>query len=151
MSSIGQDEGGSGVTLTELRAKYPGAETSIFGDSATLSAELLALVRKGVKRATCTAMADVASGEDAMPQIGRIDIFTTFDGRPALATRTLELRLVRFCDMTEEMALAEGEDETLAGWQEGHGRYYRRLGIFAPDMELIWERFEVVEDLGAVD
>lgn len=138
------------MSLAALRQRYPGAEPYVFGDSARLSGELLVLVRSGRKRATCLSMAEVVGGE-AVPQIGRCDIATTFDGRPALVNRTLELRLVRFCDMTEEMALAEGEDETLAGWRAGHERYYRRLGVFDPEMELIWERFEVVEDLGAVD
>lgn len=136
--------------LQQLTERYPGAETYVFGDSARLSAELLALVRSGKKRATCLSMAEVARGE-ALPQIGRCDIATTFDGRPALVNRTLELRLVRFCDMSEALALAEGEDETLEGWRAGHEVYYRRLGVFDPEMELIWERFEVVEDLGAVD
>ncbi len=137
--------------MEDLQSRYPGAATYVFGDSARLSAELLALVRSGAKRATCCAVADVTAGREALPGIGRHDIATTFDGRPALVTRTVELRLVRFCDMREEMALAEGEDETLAGWREGHERYYRRAGIFDPEMELIWERFDVVEDLGAVD
>ncbi len=138
------------MTLDALKTRYPGAETYSFGDSAQLSGLLLGLVRSGRKRATCLSMAEVAAGE-ALPQIGRCDIATTFDGRPALVNRTVELRLVRFCDMPEELALAEGEDETLAGWQENHERYYRRAGIFKPQMELVWERFEVVEDLGAVD
>lgn len=138
------------TNLADQHARYPGAETYVFGDSARLSGELLALVRSGVKRATCTTWAEIAAGE-AVPQIGRCDIATTFDGRPALVNRTVELRLVRFCDMTEKMALAEGEDETLESWRDGHERYYRRLGVFDPKMELIWERFEVVEDLGAVD
>ncbi len=134
----------------QLEARFPGAQTYVFGDSARLSAELLGLVRAGRKRATCLSMAEIEGGE-APPQIGRYDIATTFDGRPALVTRTMELRLVRFCDMPEEMALAEGEDETLEGWRAGHKQYYRRHGIFDPEMELIWERFEVIEDLGAVD
>lgn len=138
------------TTIAELQARYRGAEPYHFGDSARLSGELLALVRQGLKRATCTTLAEVAAGE-AIPHIGRYDIATTFDGRPALIDRTVELRLVRFCDMTEAMALAEGEDDTLDGWREGHKRYYRRLGVFDQQMELIWERFEVVEDLGAVD
>ncbi|GAB5449137.1 ASCH domain-containing protein [Gymnodinialimonas sp.] len=138
------------MTLDEVRARYPGAEAYVFGDSAALSAQLLGLVREGRKRATCLSMAEVARGE-ALPQIGRCDVATTFDGRPALVNRTVELRLVRFCDMTEAMALAEGEDETLEGWRAGHERYYRRLGVFDWEMELIWERFEVVQDLGALD
>jgi uncharacterized protein YhfF len=138
----------AGVTVEELKARYAGAVTYRFGDSAALCDELLALVRAGRKRATCTALAEVAEGETP-PEEGRCDIAMDFDGRPQLVTRTVELRRVRFCDMTEEMALMEGEDEDLAGWRDGHERYYRRAGIFAPDMDLIWERFEVVEDLAA--
>ncbi len=138
------------MQLQAVQERYPGAQAYVFGDSARMSAELIGLVRAGPKRATCLSMAEVARGE-AVPQIGRCDVATTFDGRPALVTRTMELRLVRFCDMPEALALAEGEDETLAGWKEGHEGYYRRIGVFDPQMELIWERFEVIEDLGAVD
>ncbi len=138
---------GMAVDLAGLKARYPGAETYRFGDSAALSDALLALVRAGKKRATCTAEAEIGVSE-VLPEVGRCDVVLDFDDVPQLVTRTLELVRVRFCDMTEEMALMEGEDETLAGWRAGHERYYRRAGIFAPDMGLIWERFEVVEDLG---
>ncbi|AHM02661.1 hypothetical protein roselon_00204 [Roseibacterium elongatum DSM 19469] len=79
--------------------------------------------------------------------VGRCDIALDFDDVPQLVTRTVALVPLRFCDMTEEMALLEGEDDSLESWRAGHERYYRRLGIFAPDMPLIWERFELVEDL----
>jgi uncharacterized protein YhfF len=117
-----------------------------FGDGPSLSDRLLALVRAGRKRATCLAEAEVAAGETP-PAVGRCDIAVDFDGVPQLVTRTLELRRVRFCDMTAAMALAEGEDDDLAGWRDGHAAYYRRAGIFHPEMGLIWERFAVVEDL----
>jgi uncharacterized protein YhfF len=138
---------GMAVDLAGLKARYPGAETYRFGDSAALSDALLALVRAGKKRATCTAEAEIGVSA-VLPEVGRCDVVLDFDDVPQLVTRTLELVRVRFCDMTEEMAKMEGEDETLAGWRAGHERYYRRAGIFAPDMGLIWERFEVVEDLG---
>jgi uncharacterized protein YhfF len=134
------------ATLAELHRRHPDAETYRFGDGAESCAALMALVRSGKKRATCTAEAEIAAGE-ASPVVGRCDIALDFDGAPQLVTRTLELRRVRFCDMTEEMALMEGEDESLEDWRAGHERYYRRAGIFAPDMGLIWERFEVVEDV----
>jgi uncharacterized protein YhfF len=134
----------AGVTMEESKLSYPGAVTYRFGDSAALCEELLALVRSGRKRATCTALAEIAEDETA-PYLGRCDIAVDFDGRPQLVTRTVDLRRVRFRDMTEEMALMEDED--LARWRDGHERYYRRAGIFAPGMELIRERFEVVGDL----
>ncbi len=44
------------------------------------------------------------------------------------------------------MALAEGEDEDLAGWRAGHRAYFERNGGFSPDMPLVWERFALIED-----
>jgi len=126
--------------------RYPGAVTFRFGDGPELSSELIALVRAGRKRATCSAEAEIAAGE-AAPEVGRCDIVLDFADVPQLVVRTQDLRPVRFCDMTEEMALMEGEDDDLAGWRAGHEAYYRRLGIFDPEMGLIWERFELVEDL----
>jgi uncharacterized protein YhfF len=132
--------------LTQLLARYPGAVTYRFGDNAALSARMVALVRSGRKRATCISDAEIDAGETP-PSIGRCDIVLDFDDVPQLVTRTEELRPVRYCEMTEEMALLEGENDDLAGWQADHESYYRRLGIFRPDMNLIWERFDVVEDL----
>ena len=136
------------VTLEEALARYPGAETFRFGDSEGMCAELIALVRSGRKRATCSSVLNAQFG-DALPEVGRRDIALDWDGTPALVIETLELREVRFRDMTEEMALMEGENETLSGWQEGHRRYFERHGVFDPEMILIWERFEVVEDFGS--
>ncbi len=72
------------------------------------------------KRATCSTWAKI-EGRDTTSQMGRFYIVTTFDGSATLVKRTVELGLVRFCDM------------------------------FELHMELIWERFEVAEDLGAVN
>lgn len=52
--------------------------------------------------------------------------------------------------MTEEMAMAECEDETLESWRAGRRRYYERQEIFDGDMVLIWERFEGIEDFGKI-
>ena len=138
------------VTLEEIIARYPGAQTFRFGDSEALSDELLALVRAGRKVATCTHMQELEDGT-LPPQVGRCDVAVNFDGTPALVIETVELVETSFQEMTEEMALAEGENDSLAGWRHDHERYFRRLGVFAPDMPLIWERFAVVEDFGEND
>lgn len=132
--------------LTTLQERYPGAVTFRFGDSAALSAELIALVRAGKKVATCGAVRDYEAGETP-PMVGRRDIALHWDGTPALVIETVETIRCRFDEVTEAMALAEGEDDSLAGWQAGHQRYFARNGGFSPDMEVIWERFRVVEDL----
>ncbi|MFX5656784.1 ASCH domain-containing protein [Acinetobacter baumannii] len=41
---------------------------------------------------------------------------------------------------------AEGEGDLSAQyWREGHQTYFEREGVFAPDMPLVCERFELVE------
>lgn len=136
------------VALAAALTRYPGAQTFSFGDSPALIVELTALVRAGVKRATCTACADIEAGREIAPQVGCRDIALDARGAPALVIETCELRWTTWAAMTEEMALMEGEDATLEGWRAGHRRYYERQGIFAPDMRLIWERFDVIEDFG---
>ena len=133
--------------LDVLRTRYPGAETFKFGDSAQMSAELLALVRAGRKTATCGALRDFASGGEAVPQVGRCDIALDWDGTPALVIRTVSVEQRRYCDVDAGFALAEGESETLAGWRADHKRYFVRNGGFDPEMMLVCERFELVEDL----
>ncbi|MBU3033821.1 ASCH domain-containing protein [Tritonibacter mobilis] len=134
-------------TLKLLKHRYPTAQTFKFGDSAELSATLLALVRSGKKIATCGAVRDFENGEPR-PQIGRKDIALHWDDRPALVIETVELIQCRFDEITEAMALAEGEDDSLDGWRRGHRAYFERNGGFSPDMQILWERFLLVEDFG---
>ncbi len=137
------------VSLNDVMARYPGAQTFKFGDNASLSAELLALVRSGRKTATCGALRDYPDGSADTPNVGRQDIALEWDDRPALVIETVEVSICRYCDVTEDFALAEGENETLEGWREDHRRYFERNGGFDPEMELLCERFRLVEDLAA--
>ncbi|MGF1529379.1 MAG: ASCH domain-containing protein, partial [Candidatus Competibacterales bacterium] len=132
----------------QLQKKYPGATTFTFGDSPALCRELLALVRAGKKTATCEAWHRYASNAEALPTVGRRDIALHWDGRPALVIETLAVALVKYCDVDEAFALAEGENDTLAGWRDDHRRYFERNGGFSPEMLLVCERFRLVEDLG---
>ena len=136
------------MTLDEVRARYPGAETFTFGDSPELCAELVALVRAGRKTATCGALRDFAEGGEAMPVAGRRDIALDWDGTPAFVIETVEVTVRRFRDVDAGFALAEGENDSLEGWRDGHRRYFERNGGWSEDMELVCERFRLVEDLG---
>ena len=131
----------------DLQDTYPGAGTFRFGDGPELCQHLIALVRKGKKRATCAALSDFADEPEAMPVVGRCDIAANWDGTPALVIRTTGVEEVRFCDVTEAMALAEGEDDSLEKWRKSHKAYFKRNGGFDPEMLLIFETFELVEDL----
>ncbi len=133
------------MTPDEARARYPDAVTFRFGDSVAMNDDLIALVAAGTKRATCGPARDYVGREAELPVVGRRDIVTRWDGTPALVIETVEVTRQRFCDMDEDFALAEGENDDLDGWRRDHEAYFRRNGGFDPEMELVCERFRLVE------
>ena len=137
------------TTLADIRARYPGAETFTFGDNRALCDHLLALVRTGAKTATCGALRDFHDEGEALPVPGRRDIALDWDGGPALAIETREVTIRRFCDVDTDFALAEGEDTSLESWQQGHRAFFERNGGWSEDMELVCERFRLIEDFAA--
>lgn len=137
------------MTVDEAKALFPGAETFVFGDNPKLCGALLALVRTGKKTATCGALRDyTGEGGEALPIAGRCDIALNWDGTPALVIETVEVSLRRFCDVDADFALAEGENDSLAGWQSDHRAYFERNGGWSAEMELVCERFKLVRDFG---
>lgn len=133
--------------IEDLQETYPGAGTFRFGDSAKMCQHLIALVRQGKKTANCSMASDFDDEPEAMPVVGRCDIAANWDGTPALVVRTVLVEKVRFCDVTEEMALAEGEHDTLLNWRKDRKAFFKRNGGYDPEMLLIFEHFEPVEDL----
>jgi uncharacterized protein YhfF len=110
--------------------------------------ELLALVLAGRKTATCGALRDFPEGSPDRPVVGRCDIVLDGKGRRAAVIETVEVTVRRFNEVDEAFAHDEGEGfRTLADWREGHQRYFERNGGFSPDMDLICERFRLVEVL----
>jgi uncharacterized protein YhfF len=137
-------------TLQEIIDANPEAETFRFGDSEALCADILALVLSGKKTATCEAVSFYGKGGDAWPQVGRRDVALNWDGTPAAMLETVEVTTRRFGDMDAEFVAAQGEFRDLAHWRAGYDAYFRRAGVFSEDMELMCERFRLVEDFGEV-
>ena len=134
------------MNLSEVKVKFPGCTIFKFGDNRELCDELISLVRSGRKTATCEALREYETGDEKMPSVGRIDVALNWDGTPALAIRTLSIVIEKFCEVGEVFALAEGENDKLEGWQLDHRAYFERNGGFDPEMELVCERFVLVED-----
>ncbi|MGN7975232.1 ASCH domain-containing protein [Serratia sp. 22264] len=126
--------------------RYPEAARWAFGDGPELANELLQLVLSGDKTATCGSYASYR--QEKSPLLGDYSVILDGRGEPACVIRTLSLRLIRYCDVSAEMAAKEGEgDKSLAFWQQGHRAFFSREGSFAPDMWLVFEEFELVETL----
>lgn len=139
------------MLLENALAKYPGAETFRFGDNQRMMTDILRLVRSGQKTVTCDALAAFEQRGDALPKVGRIDIALDWLGNPACAIRTVDVRHVRFDQFDQELVRDHGEFPDLAAWRVGYEAELRRAGLFAPDVMMLVERFELVEDFGGSD
>ena len=133
------------MDIEAIKKKYPTAITFKFGDNEHLSRELLQLVRQGKKTATCEALREYEINGEIMPVTGRRDIALNWDGTPALVIETITVSIIRFCDVEQDFALAEGENDTLEGWRNDHRDYFERNGGFEPEMLLVCERFKLIE------
>ena len=120
--------------------------TFSFGDSPDMADELLDLVIAGVKTATCGALRDFGPEGAELPVVGRQDVILDGQGRPAVRIETLDVSYCLFSEIDLEFALAEGEgDSNVDEWRAGHALYFKRNGGWSMDMELVCERFRVVE------
>ena len=124
--------------------RYQHLRTFAFGDSPELADELLELVIKGVKTATC-------STEDEPNTSAPGERWVVLDGRgePRCITETTEVTYRRFNEVDAAFAYDEGEgDRSLTYWRSAHRAYFGRLGTFSEDMMLMCERFRLVEVFG---
>jgi uncharacterized protein YhfF len=134
--------------VSGLPDQYRDAVTFAFGDSPVLADELLALVLAGKKTATCSALRDYAGDSVDKPVVGRRDVVLDGAGKPAAVIETVEVTYRRFDEVDPDFARDEGEsDGTLEQWRHDHESYFCRNGGFSPDMDLLCERFRLVEIL----
>jgi uncharacterized protein YhfF len=120
---------------------YRHLRTFAFGDSPALADELVELVIKGIKTATC-------STEDEPNTSAPGERWVVLDGRgqPRCVIESIEVTYRRFQEVDAAFAYEEGEgDRSLAYWRRAHQSYFGRLGRYRDDMMLMCERFCLVE------
>jgi uncharacterized protein YhfF len=129
------------VNLSAIPEQYRSLRSFAFGDSPQLADELLDLVMRGIKTATC-------STEDEPNTSTPGERWIVLDGRgePRCVIESTEVAYRRFGQVDAAFAYEEGEgDRSLAYWRDAHRRYFGRLGRFSEDMMLMCERFRLVE------
>jgi uncharacterized protein YhfF len=127
--------------VISVPAKYQGLRSFAFGDGPALADELLALVMKGVKTATCS-----TEDEPNISTPGEQWIVLDGRGDPRCVIETTEVTYRRYDEMDAAFAYEEGEgDRSLDYWRNAHRTYFGRLGKFREDMMLMCERFRLVE------
>ncbi|MEQ1768599.1 MAG: ASCH domain-containing protein [Devosia sp.] len=119
-----------------------------FGDSPGMADELLALVISGTKTATCAPLRDLGDqqSDDPMPLVGHLYVVRDGAGRPSAVIETREVTIRRFDEVPADFALAEGEGD-FEQWRQGHKAYFARNGGWSAEMEIVCERFRLVEVL----
>ncbi len=133
--------------IDDLKIKYPGATAWPFGDTPEMADELAELVINGIKTAACCSLSSFKC-EDESPTIGGYSIILDSKGEPVCVVRVISMRIIRYCDVDQDLARKEGEgDLSLRYWMQGHKDFFQREGSFDEAMELVAEEFELVEVL----
>lgn len=132
--------------MTVARQGWRSLESFAFGDSPEMADELLSLVLRGVKTATCWAASHGLKGSER----GSRYVVLDGAGKPRAVIESVELTQHRFTDVDAAFAADEGEgDLSHAHWAVAHREFFLREGTYAPDMMLWCERFRVVEVIEA--
>ena len=121
--------------------KYQGLRSFAFGDGPKLADELLDLVIRDLKTATCS-----TEDEPNISTPGEQWIVLDGRGTPRCVIETTEVTYRPFGEVDAAFAHEEGEgDRSLDYWRNAHRNYFGRQGKFREDMMLMCERFRLVE------
>lgn len=121
-----------------------------FGDHPALADELGALIGRGIKTATCSALWEWEAEGTPLPQPGLITIVLDGAGQPLCLIETTEVTVRAYREVDAAFAAAEGEgDRSLAYWRAAHWRYFSRVlpkigREPTEDMDLVCERFRLL-------
>ena len=101
--------------------------------------ELVNLVLSGKKTAT-TSLYD----KNDIPAIGEESILTFLSGEAACITKTKEVIITEFKNITWDLAKLEGENNSLKEWQDEHRRFFKSINKnFCDETMVIFEIFEI--------
>lgn len=115
--------------------------TFAFGADPATADRLLDLVLAKTKTATASALRDYEADDEALPKRGLLSIVLDGRGHPRALICTTEVEVVRFGDVDDDHAAAEGEG-TLQQWRGVHRDF------FGPDVDddtqVVLERFRLL-------
>lgn len=120
-----------------------------FGSNEQSANHLLELVLQGTKTATASSVYQYELTSSDYPKAGDLSVVTDYRGNPKCIIETKNVLRLKFCDMTYDICKREGEDETLASWQQNHIDFFTAIGKelgfeFSFDMDIIFEDFVIV-------
>ncbi|PCI36386.1 MAG: hypothetical protein COB53_09790 [Elusimicrobia bacterium] len=119
-----------------------------FGDTPELADKLGALVLAGKKTATSGLKILYEKDQEPIPQPGDLSIILNSRKEQICVIETTEVIILPFSEIGEDIAREEGEgDLSLEYWRRVHKEYFSKYCDFKDTMEVIAERFRLVEKL----
>jgi len=121
-----------------------------FCDTEKCANDLADLVLRGIKRATASLNYWYKSGKEIIPKAGELNVITNWDGIAQCITITRSVTILKFKDVSSEMASTEGEgDKSLDYWRKAHIHFFTNELIkekleFDEEMEIVFEEFEMI-------
>ncbi|MCF0242893.1 MAG: ASCH domain-containing protein [Treponema sp.] len=130
-------------------------DSTPFGGEITFSndekdfAFLLALILGGKKTAQFSALPGYEIDFEPLPQKGYYYVLNDWQGNPVAVTKTTNVKVLPFEEVTWEMAQKDGEEENLQAWRERYSEFFQEdsdiMGYeFSPSMPVVFEEFEVI-------
>ena len=131
--------------MNSVPDRYQALRSFAFGDAPEMADELLDLVLRGIKTATCS-----TQDEPKTSVPGERWIVLDGQGAPRCVIESTEVTYRPNSEVDAKFTFEEGEgDRSLKYWREAHRDYFSRQGRFSEDMVLMCERFRLVEILDA--
>ena len=124
-----------------------------YGNSQSMSDELVRLICDGRKRATSSLVWAYESDLEPLPATGDNEIVLDYDGRPAAILSFTKVAVLPFSEVPASFAAAEGEgDLSLEYWRRVHWEFFSsecaQIGRSpANDMPVVCREFELVRVL----
>jgi uncharacterized protein YhfF len=121
-----------------------------WGDGPALADELGALIARGIKTATCSAVWEWEAEGNPIPQPGLITVVLDGHGEPLCIVETIEVNIRKYNEVDADFAREEGEgDLSLNYWREAHRNFFSRVlpkigKEISEEMPLVCERFRVI-------
>jgi len=118
-----------------------------FGTKGEFRDELIALILQGKKKATTGTLEwDYQANSEPIEFVGEKLAVLNNDGEQVATIQVTRVDVVRFADVPDEFALAEGEGD-LSGdeFRKGHMRYWTKLGLtINEDTEIVLLYFDLI-------
>src|SRR5215218_3884477 len=104
------------VVVAKLRARgvdlpHGVLRVDAYGDSPELSSALLALIREGRKRAGTSLLWAVEAEDEAVPQVGDVEVVVDHHHEPVLVTRITRVEVLPYDEVNAEYAAIEDEGD----------------------------------------